>query len=165
MYYLLCCAGEPLKDFPEWTVESCFLSSAIAYVFVSSRALLISALKSIENCQSGEISFAVGGPNEWARVFQTVCGMSARQGRGHAVRKTRTQFKGDTLQWRSDLGVTFDVAEPFAPIHWPVTSTLRLKQRSLLAFVCRTTSHWSPARQKLCQGQECFYLRNKSTNQ
>lgn len=64
MYYLLCCAGEPLKDFPEWTVESFFLSSAIAYLCVSSCALLISALKSIENCQSGEISFGVRGPNE-----------------------------------------------------------------------------------------------------
>lgn len=103
MYYLLCCAGEPLKDFPEWTVESFFLSSAIAYLCVSSRALLISALKSIENCQSGEISFGVRGPNEWAqvcrgcRLVRVEATPSGRRGRNL---KATLCSDVPTLEWR-----------------------------------------------------------------
>lgn len=129
MYYLLCCAGEPLKDFLEWTVGSCFLSSAIAHLRVSSRALLISALKSIENCQSGEISFAVRGPSEWAWVCQTVCGMLLIRVEatpsGRCGRKLKATLCSDvpTLEWRLMLQNRL-----------PVTSTLRLKQRSLLAL-------------------------------
>lgn len=164
MYYLLCCAGELLKDFLEWTVESCFLSSAIAHLRVSSRALLISALKSIENCQSGEISFAVRGPSEWARVCQTVCGMllikveatpSGRRGR-----KVKATLCSDvpTLEWRLMLqnrlpqftDLLHRLCDWNSAPYWPCV-------QDYIALVA------SPP--KMCQGQECFYLRHKSTNQ
>lgn len=94
MWYLLCGVKESLVFFPQW------------HTLVNTCALLISALKSIENCQSGEISFAVRWSNEWAQVCQIDCGKSTRLGRGHTARKTWTQFKATlcndvlTLEWR-----------------------------------------------------------------
>lgn len=66
----MCVVKETLRDCLVWTIESCFLSSVITHLLVCTCASLISVLKSIDNCQSGEISFAVRDPNEWARVCQ-----------------------------------------------------------------------------------------------
>lgn len=73
--------------------ESCLPSSVITHLRVSTCVLLIYALKRIENCQSGEISFAVGRPNEWVQVCQMDCGKSTCLGRGHSAKKTWTQFR------------------------------------------------------------------------
>lgn len=96
--------------------ESCFLSTVIAHLHVNSCALLISALKSVETCQSGEISFAVGRPNEWAQVCQIDCGKSTCLGRGHTARKTWTQFRVTFYNDVPTLGMTFDVAEQIVPV-------------------------------------------------
>lgn len=121
-------------------VRVVFLSSVIAHLHASTCVLLISPLKSVENCLSREISFVVRGLNEGAQVCQMDCGKSGSRPRRQEDVDT---IYSDTLQWRSDLGMTLDVAEQIVLVQWPATTTLQLRKHILLAWRMRCRWCWT----------------------